>query len=113
MPREEFARLNAGLEEAGQPVFANPRNAAAGAVRQKDPAITAARPLEIFLYHVSVLEPPGFHSQWERLEALEGERLPGEPALRARGGPRRGLRPTASGSRPSATPSATTRTAWS
>ncbi len=70
MPREAFARLNAGLEEAGQPVFANPRNAAAGAVRQKDPAVTASRPLEIFLYHVSVLEPPGFHSQWERLEAL-------------------------------------------
>jgi DNA ligase (NAD+) len=70
MPREAFARLNAGLEEAGQPVFANPRNAAAGAVRQKDPAVTASRPLAIFLYHVSVLEPPGFHSQWERLEAL-------------------------------------------
>jgi len=71
MPREAFARLNAGLEESGQPVFANPRNAAAGAVRQKDPAITAARPLDIFLYHVSVLEPPGFHSQWERLDALK------------------------------------------
>ena len=71
MPREQFARLNAGLEEAGQPVFANPRNAAAGAVRQKDPAITAARPLEIFLYHVSVLEPSRFGSQWERLEALK------------------------------------------
>ncbi|HUM15628.1 MAG TPA: NAD-dependent DNA ligase LigA [Candidatus Nitrosotalea sp.] len=71
MPRDAFARLNAGLEEAGQPVFANPRNAAAGAVRQKDPAVTASRPLEIFLYHVSVLEPPGFHSQWERLEALK------------------------------------------
>jgi DNA ligase (NAD+) len=70
MPREAFARLNAGLEEAGQPVFANPRNLAAGAVRQKDPAVTASRPLAIFLYHVSVLEPPGFHSQWERLEAL-------------------------------------------
>jgi DNA ligase (NAD+) len=71
MPREAFARLNAGLEDAGQPVFANPRNAAAGAVRQKDPAVTAARPLAIFLYHVSVLEPPGFRSQWERLEALK------------------------------------------
>jgi DNA ligase (NAD+) len=71
MPREAFARLNAGLEEAGQPVFANPRNAAAGAVRQKDPAVTASRPLEIFLYHVSVLEPPAFRSQWERLEALK------------------------------------------
>jgi DNA ligase (NAD+) len=70
MPREAFRRLNASLEEAGEEPFANPRNAAAGAVRQKDPAVTASRPLEIFLYHVSVLEPPGFHSQWERLEAL-------------------------------------------
>jgi DNA ligase (NAD+) len=79
MPREAFARFNAGLEEAGQPVFANPRNAAAGAVRQKDPAVTASRPLEIFLYHVSVLEPPGFHSQWERLEALRQSGFPVNP----------------------------------
>lgn len=79
MPREAFARLNAGLEEAGQPVFANPRNAAAGAVRQKDPAVTASRPLAIFLYHVSVLEPPGFHSQWERLEALRQAGFPVNP----------------------------------
>jgi DNA ligase (NAD+) len=79
MPREAFARLNAGLEEAGQPVFANPRNAAAGAVRQKDPTVTASRPLEIFLYHVSVLEPPGFHSQWERLEALRQSGFPVNP----------------------------------
>jgi DNA ligase (NAD+) len=70
MPREAFARLNARLEEAGETTFANPRNAAAGAVRQKDPAITATRPLEIFLYHVSVLEPVLFDSHWERLEAL-------------------------------------------
>src|SRR6266513_3651950 len=70
MPRGAFAKLNARLEEAGEATFANPRNAAAGAVRQKDPAITATRPLEIFLYHVSVLEPPLFDSQWERLEAL-------------------------------------------
>ena len=79
MPREAFARLNAGLEEAGQPVFANPRNAAAGAVRQKDPAVTASRPLAIFLYHVSVLEPPGFRSQWERLEALRQSGFPVNP----------------------------------
>jgi DNA ligase (NAD+) len=79
MPREAFGRLNAGLEEAGQPVFANPRNAAAGAVRQKDPAVTASRPLAIFLYHVSVLEPPGFHSQWERLEALRQAGFPVNP----------------------------------
>lgn len=71
MPREAFARLNAALEEAGETTFANPRNAAAGAVRQKDPAITATRPLEIFLYHVSVLEPALFDSHWERLQALK------------------------------------------
>jgi DNA ligase (NAD+) len=71
MPREAFARLNAILEEAGETTFANPRNAAAGAVRQKDPAITATRPLEIFLYHVSVLEPVLFDSHWERLQALK------------------------------------------
>ena len=47
MPRAEFERLNRGLEEAGEATFANPRNAAAGAVRQKDPAISARRPLDI------------------------------------------------------------------
>jgi DNA ligase (NAD+) len=71
MPREAFAKLNAALEEAGGSTFANPRNAAAGAVRQKDPKITATRPLEIFLYHVSALEPVRFDSHWERLEALK------------------------------------------
>src|SRR5205814_5572700 len=53
MPRDEFERLNRGLEEAGEPTFANPRNAAAGAVRQKDPTVTARRPLDAFLYHLS------------------------------------------------------------
>src|SRR5216117_1384749 len=67
MPRAEFERLNAGLEAAGEATFANPRNAAAGAVRQKDPAISAQRPLEAFLYHVSILEPPLFDTHWERL----------------------------------------------
>jgi DNA ligase (NAD+) len=79
MPRAAFAKLNAGLEEAGETTFANPRNAAAGAVRQKDPTITATRPLEIFLYHVSVLEPALFHSHWERLEALKKSRFPVNP----------------------------------
>jgi DNA ligase (NAD+) len=51
MPREAFQRLNAALAEAGEEPFANPRNAAAGAVRQKDPAVTRSRPLAIFLYH--------------------------------------------------------------
>jgi len=70
MPREEFAKLNRSLEEAGTPTFANPRNAAAGAVRQKDPAVTARRPLDMFLYHVSRADALGFASHWEALEAL-------------------------------------------
>jgi DNA ligase (NAD+) len=76
MPREAFARLNAALEEAGETTFANPRNAAAGAVRQKDPKVTASRPLDIFLYHVSALEPVRFDSHWERLEALKKSAFP-------------------------------------
>jgi DNA ligase (NAD+) len=79
IPREAFARLNARLEEAGETTFANPRNAAAGAVRQKDPGITATRPLEILLYHVSVLEPPQFDSHWERLQALGKSGFPTNP----------------------------------
>jgi len=71
MPRAAFQKLNAELEEAGEPTFANPRNAAAGAVRQKDPAITAKRPLDIFLYHVSHPEPFPFKTHWEALDALK------------------------------------------
>jgi DNA ligase (NAD+) len=79
MPREAFARLNARLEEAGQTTFANPRNAAAGAVRQKDPTVTAARPLDIFLYHVSHREPGEFESHWEALEAMTAAGFPVNP----------------------------------
>jgi DNA ligase (NAD+) len=52
MPRADFARLNRTLEDIGEATFANPRNAAAGAVRQKDPTVSARRPLDIFLYHL-------------------------------------------------------------
>ena len=70
MPRAEFERLNRALEESGESTFANPRNAAAGAVRQKDPAATARRPLDIFLYHVSHAEGVTFTTYAETLEAL-------------------------------------------
>src|SRR5256886_4351084 len=70
MPRAAFAKLNRALEEAGETTFANPRNAAAGAVRQKDPAVTARRPLDIFLYHLSRADALGFATHWETLEAL-------------------------------------------
>ncbi|HEV8642294.1 MAG TPA: NAD-dependent DNA ligase LigA [Methylomirabilota bacterium] len=70
MPRADFERLNRALEEAGEGTFANPRNAAAGAVRQKDPAVTARRPLDIFLYHVSEARELGFTTYWDTLQAL-------------------------------------------
>jgi DNA ligase (NAD+) len=70
MPRADFEKLNRGLEEAGEPTFANPRNAAAGAVRQKDPAITARRPLDVFLYHLSHADGVRFASHWATLAAL-------------------------------------------
>jgi DNA ligase (NAD+) len=79
IPRGAFARLNAGLEEAGEPAFANPRNAAAGALRQKDPAVTASRPLEILLYHISHCEPSAIASHWEALNALGRAGFPVNP----------------------------------
>ena len=50
LPLKDFAKLNEEREEAGEPRFANPRNAAAGSLRQLDPKITASRPLDIFIY---------------------------------------------------------------
>ena len=54
----EFARINAAREAAGEPVFANPRNAAAGSVRQLDPQITAQRKLTVFLYALGYTQRP-------------------------------------------------------
>jgi DNA ligase (NAD+) len=72
MSRQAFQQLNRELEAAGQTPFANPRNAAAGAVRQKDPGITARRPLDIYLYQVSYAEPAHpFATHHEVLTALE------------------------------------------
>jgi DNA ligase (NAD+) len=56
MPKRSFQRLNAELAAEGKPLFANPRNAAAGAIRQLDPRITARRRLDTFIY---ALDPPG------------------------------------------------------
>src|SRR5881396_1889433 len=70
MPRADFEQLNRGLQESGEGTFANPRNAAAGAVRQKDPAVTARRPLDIFLYHVSEGRELGFRTYSDTVAAL-------------------------------------------
>src|SRR6267378_3792912 len=79
MPRAEFAALNKALEEAGEATFANPRNAAAGAVRQKDPAVTSRRPLDIFVYHVSRADALGFQTYWETLAAMRAAGLRTSP----------------------------------
>ncbi len=70
MPRADFEELNRRLQDSGEGTFANPRNAAAGAVRQKDPAITASRPLDIFLYHLADARELAFHTYWDTLEAM-------------------------------------------
>jgi DNA ligase (NAD+) len=68
MPKRSFQRLNAELAAEGKPLFANPRNAAAGAVRQLDPRITARRRLDTFIY---ALDPPGgARSQEQTLDRL-------------------------------------------
>jgi DNA ligase (NAD+) len=70
MPRAAFARLNRALAERGEAPFANPRNAAAGSVRQKDPSVTAQRPLDMFAYHLSYAPRFDVKSQWGALAAL-------------------------------------------
>ena len=68
----EFARINAAREAGGGPVFANPRNAAAGSVRQLDTAVTAKRRLTVFLYALGESSAPVAHSQQELLSTLKG-----------------------------------------
>jgi DNA ligase (NAD+) len=72
LPKAGFAKLNREREEEGLPLFANPRNAAAGSVRQLDPRITAKRPLDIYIYMLGYAEgkatPP---THWETMEYLK------------------------------------------
>jgi DNA ligase (NAD+) len=69
-----FAELNRRQSEAGLPLFANPRNSAAGSLRQKDPAVTARRPLSFFAYQIGLVEwssgPRGLATHAESLELL-------------------------------------------
>lgn len=69
--KARFAELNRRLEAAGEEPFANPRNAAAGSLRQLDPRITAARPLQILLYGVGLVEGPPLATYCEELQLLE------------------------------------------
>ncbi len=72
MPLPEFEALNKRLIQESEEPFANARNAAAGAVRQLDPGITASRRLDFYAYEVMDAEHASFESQWSMLEALRG-----------------------------------------
>lgn len=71
MPKRSFEALNAARKENGEPLFANPRNAAAGSLRQLDPRIAAKRNLDIFLYGMGDLETEEIASHSEGLNFLE------------------------------------------
>lgn len=71
MPKKTFHALNEALEENGEKTFANPRNAAAGSLRQKDPKVTAKRKLDILVFNVQLAEGKTFASHAETLEYLK------------------------------------------
>lgn len=71
MPLDQFERFNRQQAESGGQVFANPRNAAAGSLRQLDPSVTASRPLSLFTYGVVASEGITLTSQWDTLNYLK------------------------------------------
>jgi len=70
LPRAAFAKLNEERAAAGEPTFANPRNSAAGSIRQLDPQLAAARPLSVWCYSIGALDGLDFGSHLESLEWL-------------------------------------------
>jgi DNA ligase (NAD+) len=75
-PIAAFNELNDSLEEAGKQLFANPRNGAAGSLRQKDPRVTASRPLSVVVHGVGAREGIAFESQSAAYEQLKNLGLP-------------------------------------
>ena len=71
MPKKSFEKLNARQEALGKPLFANPRNAAAGSLRQLDPKIAGQRGLDIYVFNVQLAEDMTFTSHGESLEYLK------------------------------------------
>jgi len=81
IPHEEFARLNFEQEAAGEKAFANPRNAAAGSLRQLDPAISASRPLRFFAYGWGEVSRLPAETQWDVYDVFGEWGLPVNPRV--------------------------------
>ncbi len=79
MPKTSFRRLNRTQEEKGKPLFANPRNAAAGSLRQLDPKIAAKRGLDIYVFNVQLAEGKLFTTHGESLDFLKDLGFPTIP----------------------------------
>lgn len=79
LPKEAFRLLNEEREENGESLFANPRNAAAGSLRQLDEQITAGRGLEVFIYEIVASQGLELASHWQALEFLREEGFPVNP----------------------------------
>ncbi|MFL6246886.1 MAG: NAD-dependent DNA ligase LigA, partial [Thermoanaerobaculia bacterium] len=77
--KQDFAKYNQTLEEAGHEPHANPRNSAAGALRQKDPKLVAQRRLSAYMYHVVAVDGRQIDSQWAGYELLERLGIPVNP----------------------------------
>jgi DNA ligase (NAD+) len=71
LPQSSFVKLNKERAETGEPLFANPRNAAAGTLKLLDPRIVARRQLDVFCYALFVNNEPPFETHWEALEWLD------------------------------------------
>ncbi len=79
---KQFTRVNKDREEAGEDLFANPRNAAAGTLKQLDPRITAKRKLQFFAHSRGAMEPDDLQSHSQYLQAVRGWGLPTNPLIR-------------------------------
>ena len=75
MPKKSFEKLNARQELEGKPLFANPRNAAAGSLRQLDPKIAAQRGLDIYIFNIQLIEGQGFSTHGQTLQYLKQHRF--------------------------------------
>jgi DNA ligase (NAD+) len=82
MSLSDFAKLNERRAQAGLSTFMNPRNSAAGTIRQLDPRLAAERPLSFWAYQVGVTEGISFATHWEALEWLRGHRFPVHPDIK-------------------------------